>query len=131
MSEEIVEDKLFFELTVASITPVTEEAVCVGFSVPEHLSERFRYKPGQYLTLEINLAGQDVRRSYSICSGINDGALEIAIKRVPSGLFSNFANDTFRVGDTVSVMPPQGRFCVRLQPERVATARRTFPAGHH
>ena len=118
MSEEIVEDKLFFELTVASITPVTKEAVCVAFSIPEHLVERFSYKPGQYLTLNINLGGQDVRRSYSICSGVNDDTLEVAIKRVPGGLFSNFANDLLKVGDTVEVMPPQGRFCVRLQPER-------------
>jgi ring-1,2-phenylacetyl-CoA epoxidase subunit PaaE len=77
--------------------------------------------PGQYLTLRAEIEGLDVRRSYSICSGVNDGELRVAIKRVDGGAFSGFANDDLRPGDTVGVMPPDGRFLVPLDPSQART----------
>ena len=111
-------DMQFFPLKVASVEPETDLAIKVSFAVPAELRERFRFQPGQYLTLQQNLDGVPVRRSYSICAGIHDDAPQVAIKRVEGGLFSNYANDTLQAGDTVEVMPPQGHFSIELDPER-------------
>lgn len=106
----------FYSLTVAGVEPETDSAIKVSFKVPAELAETFRYKPGQYLTLASMVGGEKVRRSYSICSGINDEAMQIAIKRVDGGVYSNFANDSLQVGDSVEVMAPQGSFYVELNP---------------
>ena len=105
-------------LTIASVQPETDKAVRLGFSVPDELRDEFRYRQGQYLTLESEIDGEAVRRSYSICSGINDPEMQIAIKRVEGGVFSNHANEDMRAGDTVNVMPPQGSFYTELDPKR-------------
>lgn len=109
-------DAQFHALTVADVAPETDNAIKVSFEVPADLSDTFKYKQGQYLTLESEVEGETVRRSYSICSGINDPAPQVAIKRVEGGVFSNFANDCLKRGDTVQVMPPQGSFYTDLDP---------------
>jgi ring-1,2-phenylacetyl-CoA epoxidase subunit PaaE len=68
------------------------------------------FVPGQYLTLRAIIDGQDVRRCYSICSGLDDGELSVAIKHLPGGRFSSWANTVLREGDSLLVMPPEGRF---------------------
>ena len=110
-------DTSFTELTISSVISETEEAVRIGFAVPGPLRERFRFAPGQYLTLRMKIDGEDVSRSYSICSGINDPEMRIAIKRVDGGSFSNFANESLKVGDVVEVMAPQGTFSAALDPD--------------
>jgi ring-1,2-phenylacetyl-CoA epoxidase subunit PaaE len=107
----------FRELKVASVRPETREAIVVTFDVPEALAEQFHYQPGQHLTLRTTIDGEDVRRSYSICSAVQDRRLRIAIKRVPGGLFSNWANGRLQPGSVVEVMPPTGHFNVPLAPE--------------
>jgi ring-1,2-phenylacetyl-CoA epoxidase subunit PaaE len=107
-------DSQFHSLAVADVEPETDSAIKVSFVVPEALRDTFKYQQGQYLTLESNVDGEPVRRSYSICSGINDAAMQVAIKRVEGGVFSNFANDSLKRGDTVQVMPPQGSFFTPL-----------------
>jgi ring-1,2-phenylacetyl-CoA epoxidase subunit PaaE len=89
--------------------------------VPEAEREVFSYIPGQYLTLRAEVEGHDVRRSYSICSGVNDGELRVAVKRVDGGAFSAYANDDLKPGDIVGVMPPDGRFLAPLDPSRART----------
>lgn len=111
-------DAQFHSLTVAGVAPETENAVKVSFDVPEALRQTFRYHQGQYLTLECDIDGERVRRSYSICSGIHDPELRVAIKRVEGGVFSNFANDQLQPGNTLRVMPPQGSFYTELDPQR-------------
>ena len=106
----------FHALRVAGIEPETENAIKVSFSVPAELAETFRYKQGQYLTLQSEVDGEPVRRSYSICSGVNDATMQVAIKRVEGGVFSNFANDALQPGDMLEVMPPQGSFYTELDP---------------
>ena len=103
-------DSHFYPLKIAEVRPETDSAVCISFAIPKALKSTFRFIQGQFLTLRAIIDGEDVRRSYSICSGVNDGHLRVGIKRVNNGLFSNFANDHFKVGDTVEVMPPQGSF---------------------
>ncbi|MRI33615.1 phenylacetic acid degradation protein [Endozoicomonas sp. OPT23] len=109
-------DTQFYPLSIASVQPETETAVSVIFEVPEHLKERFRFTPGQFLTLRTAIDHKEVRRSYSICSEAG-GSLRVAIKRIRGGLFSNHANDHFKPGMVVDVMPPQGSFSVATCPE--------------
>ena len=70
----------------------------------------FTFTQGQYLTLRHVFDGQDLRRSYSICAGLDGGVLQVAIKRVDGGAFSTWANDTLAPGDVIDAMPPMGRF---------------------
>ena len=72
----------FHQLTVSDVVADTSHAVRISFDVPEALHQEFRYRQGQYLTLESDVDGKTVRRSYSICSGVNENLLQIAIKRV-------------------------------------------------
>lgn len=110
-------DTNFYKLGIADVHPETDTAVCLNFNVPESLRETFRFIQGQFLTLRANINGKEVRRSYSICSGVNDGSLRVAIKRVKNGRFSNYANDHFKAGDEVEVMPPQGSFHTVIHPD--------------
>jgi len=109
-----VTEAQFFPLTVSSIAAETDSAVRIGFEVPDGVRQVFSYQPGQHLTIRANVGGKELRRSYSICSGINDEVMQIAIKRVEGGVFSNHANDNIRVGDILEVMQPEGDFCASL-----------------
>ncbi|MEI6409224.1 MAG: 1,2-phenylacetyl-CoA epoxidase subunit PaaE [Bacteroidota bacterium] len=104
----------FHPLTVRDLRRETPDTVSVSFEVPETLRQLFQFKQGQYLTLRNTINGEDVRRSYSICSGVQDGELRVAIKKVEQGVFSTYANETLKVGDVLEVMPPQGRFYTEL-----------------
>lgn len=107
----------FHELKIASLGRETADAVSLAFAVPDALRAAYRFTPGQYLTLRTVIDGEDVRRSYSICSGLDDNEIRVAIKRVQGGVFSNRANDVFSVGDTLDVMTPDGRFGVPIEPD--------------
>lgn len=107
----------FHPLTVRDLRRETPDTVSVAFDVPEILQPLFQFKQGQYLTLRSTIDGEDVRRSYSICSGVQDGELRVAIKKVEQGVFSTYANETLKVGDVLEVMPPQGRFYTALHPD--------------
>lgn len=100
----------FHALAISDIHQETGDAITVRFAVPEALADQFRFAPGQHLTLRALIDGEDLRRSYSICSTPADGSPRIAIKRVEGGQFSNWANDNLSVGTTVEVMPPAGAF---------------------
>ncbi|WP_019529458.1 1,2-phenylacetyl-CoA epoxidase subunit PaaE [Dasania marina] len=107
-------DTNFYPLTLANVQAETDTAVRISFAVPDQLQDTFRFVQGQFLTLRAVIDGVEMRRSYSICSGVNDGHLRVAIKRVKDGVFSNYANDNFKAGDSVEVMPPQGSFGTAL-----------------
>lgn len=107
----------FHDLRIRAVTPETESAICVEFEVPERLRETFRFHQGQYLTLKAQVNGQELRRCYSICSGIDDGTLRVAIRKIAGGAFSNHAHAAFRRGDSVAVLPPQGSFYTELDPQ--------------
>ena len=108
---------LFHDLRVKSIEPDTAEASILSFEVPPELRETFGFTQGQYLTLRASIDGQDLRRSYSICAGVDDGELRVGVRRVKGGVFSNWINERVRPGDRISVMAPQGRFFVPIEPE--------------
>jgi ring-1,2-phenylacetyl-CoA epoxidase subunit PaaE len=97
---------------VRRIEPDTAEASIVTFEVPPALREVFGFTQGQYLTLRKTIDGQDLRRSYSICAGVDDGELRVGVRKV--GVFSAWINERLQPGDSLDVMAPQGRFFVPL-----------------
>ncbi|MEH0524102.1 phenylacetate-CoA oxygenase/reductase subunit PaaK [Streptomyces stelliscabiei] len=99
----------FHALRVASVEPLCEDAVAVGFAIPAELAEEFAFAPGQSLTLRREIDGRDERRSYSICSPAGTTP-RIGVRVVPGGLFSSWLVDDVRPGDTVDVMGPTGFF---------------------
>lgn len=108
---------IFHPLRVRAVQPDTPEAVVVSFEVPEELRPVFGFTQGQYLTLRKEIDGQDLRRSYSICAGVDDGELRVGVRKVQGGLFSNWINEHLKPGDTINVMAPQGRFFVPIEPQ--------------
>ena len=107
----------FHDLTVARVSPEAAGAVAITFAVPPDLHGHFDFQPGQFLTLRATIDGQDVRRNYSICSTRSRYArareLDVGIRPMEGGLFSNWAATQLRPGDRLAVMPPDGRFTIR------------------
>jgi ring-1,2-phenylacetyl-CoA epoxidase subunit PaaE len=104
----------FHSLRVAAIDELTDDAVALTFEVPPELAEEFAFAPGQHLNIR---GGDDVRRSYSICTPPSSRTLRIGVKRLPGGAFSEGVVDRLRVGDELDVMTPAGRFTSPLDPE--------------
>ena len=100
----------FYELTISKITQLTTSSVMITFEVPELLKKVFHFEAGEYLTLQQTIRGEKVRRAYSICSGVNESELSVAVKRVPNGVFSTYATTQLKAGDVLEVMPPMGSF---------------------
>lgn len=100
----------FHELKIARIARETPDAVAVAFAIPPELRDAFAFRPGQYLTLALDIDGEEARRSYSICSAPGDETLSVGVKKVADGRFSSFVNEKLSVGDSIRVMPPEGRF---------------------
>lgn len=110
------------KLKVLKVDRLIDDAVAVSFDVPEELYETFDYKAGQYLTLQFHLGGEQVRRSYSLCSSpMIDEPLRIGVKRVKGGLVSNHINDNVKAGDVIEVLPPDGRFYADVKEENYKT----------
>ncbi|MGI9437000.1 MAG: 2Fe-2S iron-sulfur cluster-binding protein [Geminicoccaceae bacterium] len=99
----------FHKLMIGSIRRETSEAIVITFEVPEALKAAYAFIPGQYVTLRAKLDGEDLRRSYSICSKPLDDGLSIGIKGIAGGRFSVFAMG-LKIGDELDVMTPEGRF---------------------
>ncbi|QPC88251.1 phenylacetate-CoA oxygenase/reductase subunit PaaK [Mesorhizobium sp. NBSH29] len=104
----------FHDLTVEQIERQTSDSAILGFAIPDDLKAAFAFNPGQYLTLAASVDGEEIRRSYSICSTPDDTLLKVGIKKVDDGRFSCFVNDRLAIGDRLRVMPPEGRFTPRL-----------------
>ncbi|RNF53023.1 phenylacetate-CoA oxygenase/reductase subunit PaaK [Marinomonas hwangdonensis] len=108
----------FHSLTVADLRRETRDSVSLAFDIPAELAQSYQFKQGQFLTLRTQIDGQEVRRSYSICSGVQEGEMRVAIKRVPEGVFSTYANEVVKKGDLIDVMPPLGSFTAELDSQR-------------
>jgi len=106
----------FYPLRIKKINKETDQCVSVEFEIPESLSNSFQFKQGQSLTMRTNLAGEEVRRTYSLCSSPLDKKWKVAIKKVEGGLFSSFANEDLKEGDELDVMEPVGKFYTELDP---------------
>ncbi|SDD69912.1 ring-1,2-phenylacetyl-CoA epoxidase subunit PaaE [Pricia antarctica] len=117
----------FHPLTVKHIKPLTPDAVAITFSIPKELIQTFDFIPGQYITIKTLIKGKELRRAYSICSSPRKDCFTIGVKKVDKGGFSDFAHNQLSVGDTLEVMPPEGRFTFQAtgQPKTMAA----FAAG--
>jgi len=110
----------FHPLRIVDVRRETDDSVSLRFELPETLAEHFRFKPGQHLTVRSTIEGEEVRRNYSICVAPHEQELRVAIKRIGGGLFSNWANEALKPGDTLEVMPPHGSFTWAFDPDRAA-----------
>ena len=99
----------FLPLTIKSIQPQTEQAICIAFDLASEVAATFKYQPGQHLTIRHMTDNGEIRRCYSICSDVQED-ISIAIKKIDQGQFSTWANEHLKVGHTLEVMPPQGAF---------------------
>lgn len=97
-------------LQIKEIQRLTDDAVVISFSIPKDITPSFSFTAGQYLTLSHTIKGEKIKRSYSLCSAPHEEILRIGIKAIPNGLFSNYANTQIKVGDTLQVGAPEGRF---------------------
>ena len=106
---------VFHTLRVRDVRRETADTVSVAFDVPAELAEAYGFQPGQHLTFRVpGPDGDELRRSYSICSGLDDGELRVAVKNIPGGVFGVYANETLKPGDELDVMTPAGRFTTTL-----------------
>ena len=107
----------FYSLKVADIYKETKDTVVITFDVPEDLKDTFKFIQGQHLTLRKEINGEDIRRSYSLCSSPLDNEWKVAVKTIRQGIFSNYAFIVLKKGDVLEVMPPHGEFFVSCEPE--------------
>jgi len=112
----------FTVLRVSRLEPLTADSVALTFAVPPEHAERFRFTPGQHVTLRRVLDGVDLRRTYSVCTSSARGPLRVAVKQLEGGAFSSWVATSLRPGDELEVLPPAGRFGPELDPR----ARRTL-----
>ncbi|WP_420333749.1 1,2-phenylacetyl-CoA epoxidase subunit PaaE [Roseibium sp.] len=106
----------FHSLEVTDIRRDTRDAVVVTLKPDAHDADAFSFIQGQYLTFRRDFDGEELRRSYSICAGLDEGCLKVGIKRVDGGAFSTWANEELKVGDRLDAMAPMGRFHTELEP---------------
>lgn len=104
----------FHPLTIRNIKKETEESISIVFDIPVNLLAEFQFKEGQNLTIKKNINGEEIRRTYSICTAPHEKLLKILVKKVEGGIFSVFANDILKKGDQLEVLPPTGKFNAKI-----------------
>jgi ring-1,2-phenylacetyl-CoA epoxidase subunit PaaE len=104
----------FETVTVKEVRKETADCVSIAFDIPIALQTAFAFKQGQYITIKTPINGEEIRRSYSICSSPLDNELRVAVKKVPGGIFSTWANEELKAGMQLELMPPLGKFYTEL-----------------
>lgn len=107
---------MFHSLSIKKIQKETPNSVSIEFNIPNDIQTEFAYQSGQFLTLKKEIQGEDIRRSYSICSTPNSGDVKVVVKQIPNGKFSTFANAELKEGDTIEVAKPTGTFFIEPKP---------------
>ena len=100
----------FYSLEIQEINPLTSDSVEIKFDIPSDISEKFKFMAGQYITIRNNINGEEIRRSYSLCSDPNTNKIAVGVKRVDGGKMSTFLTKEIKIGDILEVMPPTGNF---------------------
>ena len=108
----------FHSIKVADIYKETKDCSVISFDIPDDLKSEFQFKQGQHLTLRTIIDGNEVRRSYSLCSSPIENKWKVAVKKINEGLFSTFVNEKLRKGDVLDVMPPNGTFFTEVDPKK-------------
>ncbi len=109
----------FHKLKVKSVKTETPDCVSIAFSIPDDLKKEFEFEQGQNITVKKNIDGEEIRRSYSICTAPFENELRVAVKKVDGGKFSCYANDILTPGDELDVLPPTGKFNTKLKTENL------------
>lgn len=105
----------FHSLKVKEVKNETPDCVSIAFEVPENLQTEFIFEQGQNITIKKEIDGEEIRRSYSICSAPFENELRVAVKKVDGGKFSTYANSSLKAGDILEILPPTGRFNTKLE----------------
>ncbi len=105
----------FHKLKVKTVKTETPDCVSIAFSIPDDLKKEFEFEQGQNITIKKNIDGEEIRRSYSICTAPFENELRVAVKKVDGGKFSCYANDILTPGDELDVLPPTGKFNTKLK----------------
>jgi ring-1,2-phenylacetyl-CoA epoxidase subunit PaaE len=100
----------FYSLNITEINTLTSDSVEIKFEIPSDISEKFKFKAGQYITIKHNINGEEIRRSYSLCSDPNTNEIAVGVKKVKGGKMSTFLTKEIKIGDILEVMPPTGNF---------------------
>ncbi|WP_396183334.1 1,2-phenylacetyl-CoA epoxidase subunit PaaE [Flavobacterium sp.] len=108
----------FHSIKVADIYKETKDCTVISFEIPDDLKSEFQFKQGQHLTLRTMIDGNEVRRSYSLCSSPIENKWNVAVKKINEGLFSTFVNEKLRKGDVLDVMAPNGTFFTEIDPKK-------------
>ncbi|WP_439030999.1 fatty acid desaturase [Gordonia terrae] len=106
----------FHPIRVAGVDKLTSDSVLIQFEIPDELREAFTFEAGQHVTVRATIDGIAVRRNYSICTSALSGRFAIAVKRVPGGVFSTYAVEQLKAGDTLELLAPTGSFGTELDP---------------
>ncbi|HEY4154192.1 MAG TPA: 1,2-phenylacetyl-CoA epoxidase subunit PaaE [Puia sp.] len=109
--------KHFRSLIIKEVRKETPECISVSFHIPEEWAEEFRFHAGQNITIRTQIPGEELRRSYSICSSPHENELRIAIKKADGGRFSTYAVDSLKAAQSLEVLAPTGNFQLNLQKE--------------
>jgi len=104
----------FYSIKIKEVKKETSDCVSIAFDIPNELKNEFQFKPGQHITTKAIIDGQDIRRSYSLCTSPNEQDFRVAIKQIENGVFSAFANHSVNTGDTMEIMPPTGHFFIDI-----------------
>lgn len=118
----------FYSLQVKDLYKETQDCTVITLEVPEELHEMFRFRQGQHLTFRKIWGEEEVRRTYSLCTSPDEKVWSVAVKQIPTGVFSTYVNEQLRVGDWMEVMPPGGPFGVATEPTKSKTYA-AFAAG--
>ncbi len=119
----------FHDITLSEVYKETDDTTVLAFDIPNELKREFLYRQGQFLTLRAFINGEDVRRSYSLCSSPLDDEWKVAVKEIPSGKFSTYVNRELKTGDQLQVAVPCGDFGIECYTEDVAKSYVAFAAG--
>ena len=104
----------FHTIELADVQKETTDCAVLTFQIPDSLKDAFAFRQGQHLTLRTEINGEDVRRSYSLCSGPTEGLWQVAVKQIPGGVFSTYVNEQLKAGDHLELMEPSGHFGVEV-----------------
>lgn len=107
----------FHNLHIHKIISETPDSKTFLFEIPEDLREAYRHIPGQHLTIRLEKNGTEIRRTYSICTEVDDPFPGITVKKVKNGYASNFLCNELIEGDILDVMTPDGLFVLETKPE--------------
>ncbi|TYP99753.1 ring-1,2-phenylacetyl-CoA epoxidase subunit PaaE [Tenacibaculum adriaticum] len=108
----------FHPLKIKNIIKETSDAVSIIFDIPTHLQNDFTFIAGQYITIKATIKGEEVRRAYSLCSSPKSGEIKVAVKAVENGMFSVYATTELKIGDTLEVSKPEGKFILQPQADK-------------